>query len=256
MGSGCSSVGIAVASDARGPRFESRHRQKLILNVYCQLYWKDENKEKEAAICPFKNTCFLMDSITCPPHGALYWKEMKAHINPSFCVYEMPNQFAKDNNQNCLTIGPVAFFYYRAKCTTWGSLNKVCQCNIFSKFKANGERRSCDVPLPERNRPKWKNRRPSQRCSFEIDSTRKWDAPTSDWKRSDARQTLAAEPSNGTKSFRPAKHHSQRRHGLLRRCDRKGKAIETRVRKQHSLWKKRKKFLERFCSAKRWNHPV
>ena len=81
MGSGCSSVGIAVASDARGPRFESRHRQKLILNV-------------------------------------LYWKEMKAHINPSFCVYEMPNQFAKDNNQNCLTIGPVAFFYYRAKCTT------------------------------------------------------------------------------------------------------------------------------------------
>ena len=39
LGSGCDSVGRAVASDSRGPRFESSHKQ---------LYWKDENKEKEA----------------------------------------------------------------------------------------------------------------------------------------------------------------------------------------------------------------
>ena len=48
MESGCGSVGRAVAFNARGPRFESSHRQKFILNTYCQLYWKDENKEKEA----------------------------------------------------------------------------------------------------------------------------------------------------------------------------------------------------------------
>ena len=45
-GSGCGSVARVVASDSRGPWFESSHRQKIILNIYCQLYWKDENKEK------------------------------------------------------------------------------------------------------------------------------------------------------------------------------------------------------------------
>ena len=29
----CGSVGRAVASDTRGPRFESSHRQKFILNI-------------------------------------------------------------------------------------------------------------------------------------------------------------------------------------------------------------------------------
>ena len=29
MGSGCGSVGRAVATDTRGPRFETRHRQNL-----------------------------------------------------------------------------------------------------------------------------------------------------------------------------------------------------------------------------------
>ena len=35
LGSGCGSVGRAVASDTRGPRFESSHRQKIIyiLNI-------------------------------------------------------------------------------------------------------------------------------------------------------------------------------------------------------------------------------
>ena len=53
VGSGCGSVSRAVASNSRGPRFISSHRQKFILNIYCQLYWKDEIKEKEAGNGPF-----------------------------------------------------------------------------------------------------------------------------------------------------------------------------------------------------------
>ena len=46
MGSGCGSVGRAVASNNRGPQFKSSHWQKFIyvLNI-CLLstvYWKDE----------------------------------------------------------------------------------------------------------------------------------------------------------------------------------------------------------------------
>ena len=38
MGSGGGSVGRVVASNSRGPRFESSHRQVFILNIYCLLY--------------------------------------------------------------------------------------------------------------------------------------------------------------------------------------------------------------------------
>ena len=49
IGSGCGSVGSAVASDIRGPRFNSSHRQNLYwifvcLLVYYQPYLKDDNK--------------------------------------------------------------------------------------------------------------------------------------------------------------------------------------------------------------------
>ena len=37
LGSGCGSVGIAVASNTRGPRFESSHRQTFIFNI-CLLW--------------------------------------------------------------------------------------------------------------------------------------------------------------------------------------------------------------------------
>ena len=50
---GCGSVGKVVASNCRGPRFKSYHQQKFILNIYCQLYWKDENKVKETGNGPF-----------------------------------------------------------------------------------------------------------------------------------------------------------------------------------------------------------
>ena len=53
QGRGGGSVGRAVASNSRGPRFESSHWQKFILNIYCQLYWKDKNKGEEARNGPF-----------------------------------------------------------------------------------------------------------------------------------------------------------------------------------------------------------
>ena len=56
LGRGGGSAGRAVASDSRGPRFESSHSQKIILNIYNQLYRKDENKEKEAGSAHFKKT--------------------------------------------------------------------------------------------------------------------------------------------------------------------------------------------------------
>ena len=50
--SGCGSVDRAVAFNSRDPRFESSHRQNFILNINCQLYWKDENKEKRGRDWP------------------------------------------------------------------------------------------------------------------------------------------------------------------------------------------------------------
>ena len=53
-GSGCGSVGRVVASDTRGPQFESSHRQNLLnICLLSTVYWKDKNKEKEAGNGPF-----------------------------------------------------------------------------------------------------------------------------------------------------------------------------------------------------------
>ena len=49
MGSGCGSVGTAVASDTRDPQFESRHWQSFIYQLYIR---KDDKKEKEAGNGP------------------------------------------------------------------------------------------------------------------------------------------------------------------------------------------------------------
>ena len=55
MGSGCGSVGRAVASNSRGPQFEFRHRQKFILNMLLSVVLKRrKNKEKEAGNGPEK----------------------------------------------------------------------------------------------------------------------------------------------------------------------------------------------------------
>ena len=55
-GSGCGSVGRAVATDSRGLRFESSHQHKFILNnVYCQLIEKTKIKKKRPDIGPIFN---------------------------------------------------------------------------------------------------------------------------------------------------------------------------------------------------------
>ena len=63
-GSGCGSVGRAVTSDSRDPRFESYHRQNFIYQLYNR---KDENKEKEAGNGPSlkrdNKTCHICFSI-------------------------------------------------------------------------------------------------------------------------------------------------------------------------------------------------
>ena len=41
-------------------QFESSHQQKFILNIYCLLHRKDENKEIEASCGP---TCFKIKII-------------------------------------------------------------------------------------------------------------------------------------------------------------------------------------------------
>ena len=53
LGNGYGSVGRAVASNSRGQQFESSHRKNVYTNIYCQLFWKDKNKEKEAWNGPF-----------------------------------------------------------------------------------------------------------------------------------------------------------------------------------------------------------
>ena len=55
LGSGCDSVGRAVASNTRGPRFESSHRQNFYWKiVYYQLYWKDKINKKRPGMAHFK----------------------------------------------------------------------------------------------------------------------------------------------------------------------------------------------------------
>ena len=65
MGSGCGAVGRTVASETRGPRFESSHRQ-LLLNIYLLLTVcrKDKNKEKEAGNGPEKKRNTFASLIT------------------------------------------------------------------------------------------------------------------------------------------------------------------------------------------------
>ena len=72
-GSGWGSVGRAVASNTRGPQFESSHWQTFksdILLVYGHLFWKDENKEKEAGNGPFFERVLKLSCRAIPPQIA------------------------------------------------------------------------------------------------------------------------------------------------------------------------------------------
>ena len=62
-GSGCGSVGRAVASNSRGLQFESSHQQKIIdiehlLTVNCVLKWQKYIK-KRPGMALFKKTIFI-----------------------------------------------------------------------------------------------------------------------------------------------------------------------------------------------------
>ena len=67
-GSGCGSVGRAVAFDTRDPQFESRHRQNFIYQLYNR---KDENKEKEAGNGPSLKKNISRSSSRSIPSGNL-----------------------------------------------------------------------------------------------------------------------------------------------------------------------------------------
>ena len=43
----------------------SSHRQKFMLNVYCQLHWKDVNKNRKAENCPFWKYIVLFNVKEC-----------------------------------------------------------------------------------------------------------------------------------------------------------------------------------------------
>ena len=67
LGSGCSLVGRAVASDARGPRFVSSHRQTFILDIYLfsvNCIEKTKIKIKEAVNGPFFNSFLFVKART------------------------------------------------------------------------------------------------------------------------------------------------------------------------------------------------
>ena len=53
QGCGCGSVGREIASNFRSPRFESSHRQKIILNIYCQLFEKAKIKKNRPGMARF-----------------------------------------------------------------------------------------------------------------------------------------------------------------------------------------------------------
>ena len=53
MGCRCGSVGNAVASNTRSPRFESSHMKYFMMTQYSVNCRNDENKEKDAGMAHF-----------------------------------------------------------------------------------------------------------------------------------------------------------------------------------------------------------
>ena len=92
------SVGRAVASDSRGLQFKSIHWQISKEHLfYCQVYWKETNKEKEAKNGPFKN--FKLEnksrSIRMRPYIAgIKWQILMKLWSPQFSVNLIRNSIA------------------------------------------------------------------------------------------------------------------------------------------------------------------
>ena len=99
LGSGCGSVGRVVASDTRGPWFESSQRQKFIfiLNIclLATVYWKDENKDKRGREWPIflKKTYLLL-----LPHyswGFVTWGQFRDKIERILEVLRTPSRTSR-----------------------------------------------------------------------------------------------------------------------------------------------------------------
>ena len=101
MCSGCGSVGRVVASNSRGPRFESSHRQNFIymLNI-CLLStvcWKDENKEKKGA----GNGPFFIKKVNLlliRQSKAAEFKQVKLEVNLYSDTYPLSSKFSLLSN--------------------------------------------------------------------------------------------------------------------------------------------------------------
>ena len=73
FGSGCGSVGRAVASDTRGMWLISRHQQNLfVASINCQLFWVDQNKEKEAG----NQNVQKLKKVAIKFIRTVYWKKL------------------------------------------------------------------------------------------------------------------------------------------------------------------------------------
>ena len=53
LGSGCGSVGRAVIINSKGPRFESSHQQKILLNIILSNYLEKTKIKKKGREWPF-----------------------------------------------------------------------------------------------------------------------------------------------------------------------------------------------------------
>ena len=80
LGSGCGSVGRAVTSNSRGQRFESSHRQKFIMNIYCQLNKKTKIKKKRPGMAHFSDNLLQLPTHTCACKGLRHLSE--ANFSP------------------------------------------------------------------------------------------------------------------------------------------------------------------------------
>ena len=100
-GSGCGSVGRAVASNTRGPRFESSHRQNLywtLFTVSCQEKTKIKKKRPGMAHLKKSHTSALKHSYKWGT-----WKDKWYH-HPwlwnisAFCTLDMSSHLGDDNS--------------------------------------------------------------------------------------------------------------------------------------------------------------
>ena len=65
MGSGCGSVGRAVASDTRGPRFKSSHWQNYIEHLFTvNCIEKTKIRKKRPGMAHLKNISYLSPIVT------------------------------------------------------------------------------------------------------------------------------------------------------------------------------------------------